>query len=349
MSPSDGTANDLTPAKRRPPEGFLALEGQIRFLETFLPVRNAAIHDFYHTPRDDLEIRPSRRQQLRAALRLLGNGTGETVPELYRLYYNRLFSTIWLALNWGPYTPEIRQIADPQQRMYLSQVHSVDTCWQPAVQSAPEDGLLVEIGTGLSDGWARIALLMPKVKLVSLTIEADQAEMARSIAARLGVADRVEVRVGDLFDPATTRDLVGTADAVTAMGVIPHFPPPRKADGLRAMAALLKPGAPLLIFDAYRTTDFSRFMARALLSSLSWYPAEKDFRSALDDAGLSLLRFDAHPAASCLPFADDIHTTDQLREEFGPLVARLFPRIARAFMKGLLTPQESVYLSGVRR
>ncbi|MFC0843679.1 SAM-dependent methyltransferase [Streptomyces noboritoensis] len=224
-------------------------------------MRNAAIRDFYHTPRDGLELRQSRRQQLRAALRLLGNGTGETVPELYRLYYNRLFSTIWLALNWGPYTPEIRRIADPQQRMYLSQVHSVDTCWQPAVQNAPEDGLLVEIGTGLSDGWARIALLMPKVKLVSLTIEADQAEMARSIAARLGVADRVEVRVGDLFDPATTRDLVGTADAVTAMGVIPHFPPPRKADGLHAMAALLKPSAPLLIFDAYRTTDFSRFMA----------------------------------------------------------------------------------------
>ncbi|QCX73885.1 hypothetical protein C9F11_00910 [Streptomyces sp. YIM 121038] len=337
------------------PEGFLRVEGQTKFLETFLPVRNEVIHGFYRTSRSSRTSRTSRaprtgkRKDLRAAVRLLGGGAKDTVPDLYRLYYNRLFSMIWLALDWGPYTAEIRQVADPQRRIHLSQVNSVDRCWQPAVESAPKDGRLIEVGTGLSDGWARIAHLLPQVEIVSLTIERDQAEIGRRIAERLGLSDRVTFRVGDLFDPATTRDLAGSADAVTAMGVVPHFPPPRKAEGMRAMAAMLKPGAPLQIFDAYRVRPFSRFMDRALISSLCWYPTRDELRDALEGAGLSLTRFDAYDAESCLPFADDTRGNDQLRREFGPVVARVFPRIVSRFMKGLLAPQDSVYLSAVRR
>ncbi|MBD0746749.1 cyclopropane-fatty-acyl-phospholipid synthase family protein [Streptomyces sp. CBMA152] len=349
MSNTDDTAKDVTPqAARTTPEGFLTVEGQQRFLDLFLPVRNEVIHDFYHPPGGSKD-QQSMTQKLRAAVRILGGGAKETVAEMYRLHFNHLFSTIWLALDWGPYTPEIRKIADPLRRLHLSQVNSVDTCWQPAVEAAPEDGLLVELGTGLSDGWARLALLMPHARIVSITIERDQAEMARRIADKLGLSDRVEIRVGDIFDPATTHDLIGAADAITAMGVIPHFPPPRKAEGLRRMAATLKPGAPLLIFDAYSTRPFSRFMARALASTQSWYPTREDFRTALDQAGLSLTRFDTHPPQSCLPIADDTRTNDQLRQEFGPLIAWLFPKIVSNFMKGLLKPQESVYLSATRR
>ncbi|MFF3110875.1 SAM-dependent methyltransferase [Kitasatospora sp. NPDC057904] len=330
------------------PEDFLTLDGQKRFLDAFLPVRNQVIRDFYRDGGSGHDASRSPGRKWRAALRLLGTRGDETVPELYRLYYNRLFSAIWLALNWGPYTPEIRAVADPLLRIHLSQVNSVDTCWKPAVESAPADGLLVEVGTGLSDGWARIALLMPQVRIVSITIERDQAEIGRRIAGELGLADRVRFRVGDIFSPGTTRDLAGRADAVTAMGVIPHFPPPRKAEGLRAMGAMLKPGAPLLLFDAYRTRSFSRFMDRALISSLSWYPARADFRKALDEAGLSPVRFDIHQAETCLQFADDTRSTDVLREEFGPFIAWLFPRIVSGFMRGLLKPQESVYVSAVR-
>ncbi|WP_030241918.1 class I SAM-dependent methyltransferase [Streptomyces sp. NRRL S-350] len=340
----------MASAPERPlPDGFLTLEGQQRFLDTFLPVRNRVLREFYHGPRTRDRAPRTAAPAWRAAIRLLGTRTDETVPELYRLYYNRLFAAIWLALNWGPYTPAIRQLPDPLQRIHLSQVNSVDTCWRPAVESAPPDGLLVEVGTGLSDGWARLALLMPQARIVTITIERDQAEIGRRIARELGLHDRVRFRVGDVFSPGTTQDLAGQADAVTAMGVIPHFPPPRKAEGLRAMAAMLKPGSPLLVFDAYRTRPFSPFMRRALISSLSWYPSGADFRTALDEAGLRPLRFDIHPPAHCLPFADDTRATAALREEFGPLIAWTFPRIVSGFMKGLLKPQESVYLSAVRK
>ena len=334
---------------RATPGGSLTIDGQIRFLDTFLPVRDDVIHDFYHPPHKAGPTRNGTIRNLRAATRLLGTGSTETVPDIYQRYYNRLFSTIWLALNWGPYTPEIRKIEDPQLRIYLAQLNSVDTCWEPALRTSPEDGLLVEIGTGLSDGWVRIATLMPHVRIVSITIESDQAEIARRIAGKLGLADRVEIRVGDIFDPATTHDLTGAADAVTAMGVLPHFPPHRKAEGLHGMATMLKPGAPLLIFDAYRTRPFSRFMTWALIKSLCWYPAQADFRAAFDQAGMSLTRFDTHSPETCLPLAADIHTTNRLRQEAGPHAARLFTIIVRKFMKALLEPQESVYLTGVRR
>ncbi|WP_207934564.1 hypothetical protein, partial [Actinomadura sp. KC06] len=126
-------------------------------------------------------------------------------------------------------------------------------------------------------------------------------------------------------------------------------PPQRKAEGLRKIAAMLKPGAPLLIFDAYRTRPFRRYMTRALASSQTWYPTCENFRADLNRANLSLARFDIHEAETCLPFAADTHTSSQLRQEFDPVVAWLFPKIVSRFMKDLLRPQESVYLSAVQR
>jgi methyltransferase family protein len=351
MSSPEDTQNQKTTSRseRTAPDSFLTIEGQRRFLDTFLPIRNQVIHDFYHSPGNGLPTGQDRRQNLRAAIRLLGGGADETVPDIYRLYYNRLFSAIWLALNWGPYTEEIRQLTDPQLRVYHSQLNSVDTCWQPAVEDAPDDGLLVEIGTGLSDGWARIALLKPHINIVSITIESDQAEIARSIADRLDVADRVQIRVGDIYDPDTTSDLAGRADAVTAMGVLPHLPDARKAEGLSAMASMLKPEAPLLIFDGYRVRPFRHYMTRALASNRSPYPSSEEFTTALNDAGLSLTRFDTYTAESCLQIAADTRTTPQLRREVGPVIAWLFTRVVRQFMKDLLKPQESVHLSAVRQ
>ncbi|TDD20135.1 hypothetical protein E1287_41590, partial [Actinomadura sp. KC06] len=240
-TPEDNKKDRATQPEKITAEEFLTTEGQMRFLGKFLPVRSEVIYDFYHTSRDGHKTKRSITRNFRAAIRLVVGGFNETVPELYRLYYNRLFSTIWLALNWGPYTQEIKKLPDPQLRIYISQINSVDLCWQPAVENAPEGGLFVEVGTGLSDGWARIASLKPHARIVSITFERDQAEIARRIAKKLGLADRVTIRTGDIFDPATTRDLIGVADAVTAMGVIAHFPPQRKAEGLRKFAALPKP------------------------------------------------------------------------------------------------------------
>ncbi|MEU4767414.1 class I SAM-dependent methyltransferase [Actinosynnema sp. NPDC023794] len=190
--------------------------------------------------------------------------------------------------------------------------------------------LPVDVGTGRGNSAARLALAHPAARVVTLTLSPEQAEITRRITTRLGVADRVDVRVDDILDPAATADLVGQADGVTAIEVVGHFPPDRLADGLRTMAALLKPGAPLTLVEPVLNRPGSRVHDFAALFTWRFRPAT-DCRDALRTAGLNGLRL-TDLTKAYWPSRRDIGAVmavrlDRLRTEFGPVLAHTWQRI----------------------
>lgn len=70
-----------------------------------------------------------------------------------------------------------------------------------AALPADRSGRVLDLCTGSGCVAVTIAAERPGVRVVATEIDAGAAEVARSNAARLGVAERVEVRVGALYEP----------------------------------------------------------------------------------------------------------------------------------------------------
>lgn len=302
---------------------------QLAFARVFINARDAVEEEYYtdlarrHSPAD------LRRQYLTSMAKpLVGRALGGPV-EFYDTW-GRIMRHAWLSLSFGVYDARHRALPDPVTRLAAAQVNTVDLAWEPALAMAPAEPLLVDVGTGRGNSAARLALAHPAARVVTLTLSPEQAEIARRITTRLGVADRVEVRVADVLDPAATADLVGQADGVTAIEVVGHFPPDRAADGVRTMAALLKPGAPLTLMEPVLNRPGSLVHDFAGLFTWRFRPAT-DYCDALRTAGLNGLRLTDLTKAYWPSWRDTgavmAARLDRLRAEFGPVLAHTWQRI----------------------
>ncbi|MFB9908846.1 SAM-dependent methyltransferase [Allokutzneria oryzae] len=305
------------------------LADQLTFASAFTAARDAVEEEYYADLARGHSAAELRRHYLTSMAKpLLGRAIGGPV-EFYDTW-GRLMRHAWLSLSFGVYGAEHRALPDPATRLAAAQVNTVDLAWEPALAAAPAQPLLVDVGTGRGNSAARLALAHPAARVVTLTLSPEQAEIARRITTRLGVADRVEVRVADVLDATATADLVGRADGVTAIEVAGHFPEERTADGFRAMAALLKPGAPLTLMDPVLNRPASLVHDFAGLFTWRFRPAT-DYRDALRAAGLTGLRLTDLSEAYWPSWRDTGAVMgariDRLRAEFGAVLAHTWQRV----------------------
>jgi cyclopropane-fatty-acyl-phospholipid synthase len=99
---------------------------------------------------------------------------------------------------------------------------------------------LLDVGCG----WGSMAIHAARnygVRVVGVTISPAQHELARTLVAEAGVADRVEIRLRDYRD---VRD--GPYDAISSIGMSEHVGDSQLDAYAAGMAALLRPGGRLL-------------------------------------------------------------------------------------------------------
>jgi len=185
-------------------------------------------------------------------------------------------------------------------------------------------------GTGVD---ARAAAQRPEFggTAVGVDLSAALIDAGRRFAAEEGVADRVELRVGDAHATGLPD---ASFDAVVAHTLVSHVKDPLAV--LREAARLVKPGGSVVIFDAdFASLSFAHpdvalaeAMEKALLAAVVAQPrVMRDLPRLLKQSGLETVAVQQHIVA-------DIGTGSyylNFAETYAPLVASL----------GLL-PQEQV-------
>lgn len=325
------------PAALRP---SLSLAGQGQFAADFVRARDRVEADHYAEV--DRAVAPGERSR-RFLAALLAPVLARPVrdPEHFYETFGRLMRWAWLSVSVGIYDDAIGAVPDAARRLHAAQVNTVDLAWRAAVSALPPDGTIVEIGTGRGNSVARLAQLFPRARIVSITVSPEQATIARRTVAEMGLTG-VEIRCGDLFDPAVTRDLVGQAAAVGAIEVTGHFPPALKARGIAVMARLLTRGGSLSLLDS-ATPEPLPGPLEAYYRNQSWYFGKRDdYLKAFAEAGAPAVAYVDHSRATLPTFVDTTTVLrrhrDRLRAEFGGLMALVWPELPRA-----------VYLPTVRR
>jgi HemK-like putative methylase len=161
---------------------------------------------------------------------------------------------------------------------------------------------LIDMGCGSGNLTCALGAAVPALRVWASDITRSCADLARDNAARLGLADRVRVHCGDLFEPLQGQGLEGTLDLVvmnppyipstslekTHAGLLAHEP--REAfDGgpygvtiltrlLQDAPAFLKPGGHLLF-------EFGLGQARIVRMLAERRGVYQEIRFALDKAG----------------------------------------------------------------
>ncbi|HVP60164.1 MAG TPA: peptide chain release factor N(5)-glutamine methyltransferase [Myxococcaceae bacterium] len=97
---------------------------------------------------------------------------------------------------------------------------------EAVLQAVPKDGgvRLLDLCTGTGCVGITLALERPGARVVATEISSEAAEVARANATALGVTDRFEVRVGDLFAPAESEppfDAIAANPPYVPRGEIP--------------------------------------------------------------------------------------------------------------------------------
>lgn len=117
---------------------------------------------------------------------------------------------------------------------------------------------LLDVGCG----WGGMVLHAARhhgVHALGVTLSHPQAELALKRTADAGVADRVEIAVRDY------RDLTGTYDAVSSIGMFEHVGHDHAGEYFATLHALLRPGGRLLN-HAISTPDGARFDRRSFIA-----------------------------------------------------------------------------------
>ncbi len=328
-------------------DALLSTEGQMAFVDYFVEARDRVENRYYA----ELDAGTTRRERTTALMRGFINpliGKPIANPEAFYSFMERLTRWVWLSVSLGIYNNEINAIQDPARRLLVSNVNTVDVAWDAAIRQqikAEKGGLLVEIGTGRGNSIIRLAYLLPQTKVVSITICPEQAHIASALAKELG-ADNVEVRLGDIFDPDTTKDLVGKADAVTAIEVTGHFPRERKSEGMAVMGQMLKSGAPLSLIDLALPKPAKGFR-KYYCDANTWLTGTyEEFLTALEAADVGLTKYVKYTPSMFKTMVDTTLSLrahrDHLRQEFGPLIATIWPEIPKTLY--LLTLKTADYL-----
>ncbi|MBI1830779.1 MAG: methyltransferase [Planctomycetes bacterium] len=148
--------------------------------------------------------------------------------------------------------------------------------------------LLVDVGGGT--GLYSIALLQRNPRLQAVVVDRPEVlKVAREMAARYGVGDRLRTQAGDMFrDP-----LPAGADVVLLSNVLHDWDVPECRTLIARCANALEPGGQLLIHDVYLNDALDGPMPIALYSAALFCLTEgraysaAEYRAWLMDAGLT--------------------------------------------------------------
>ncbi|GID98321.1 class I SAM-dependent methyltransferase [Amorphoplanes digitatis] len=138
-------------------------------------------------------------------------------------------------VDWGEYGPDL--IADAEINAPM-----IDQALRWLTERVPRAGLVLDVGSGPGVAACRFAQLLPGATVLAADGAAPLLALARSRAERLGLTDRFATR--EIKLPDGLADLPA-ADLIWVSGVAHHLPDP--AEGIRAFAALLRPGGLLAL------------------------------------------------------------------------------------------------------
>ena len=155
----------------------------------------------------------------------------------------------------SPKTEQVRQmfdhIAPSYDRLNRYMSLGLDGGWRRravAEVAAAAPRRIVDIACGTGDFAISLARAIPGACVTGVDLSAGMVEVGRRKVAAAGLADRVELRVGDCLDGGGIAP--GSADAVTVAFGVRNF-----ADllaGYRAMLAMLRPGGVLCVLELAR-------------------------------------------------------------------------------------------------
>jgi SAM-dependent methyltransferase len=329
------------------------LAGKKSFAAAFTAARDRVENAYYAVA--DAKTTPGRRSRkfLGAMVTPILGRPMRDAEQFYQTF-GRLMRGAWLSISAGLYDEEIQAVADIRQRLLLAQVNTVDQTWRPAVSriaAGGGNGLIVEVGTGRGNSIARLARLLPETRIVSFTISPEQHEIATAVAREMGLRN-VEVRLGNILDPAESADLAGQADAVGAIEVVLHFPTDQKVSGMASMTRLLKNGAPLCILDSAIAKPLSSFAERYYANQSIYFGLREQYFELFERAGLSATAYIDHTPDMNQTFKESTVVLRglraQLRREFGSAMSLFWPEVPGTVYVKTLKNVRYVHVVGVR-
>ena len=334
-------------------ENRYSLAGRRVFVADFTAARNK-VENAYYALADANTTAGSRSRKFLGAM--VNPIIGKPMRDAEQFYqtFGRLMRGAWLSISAGLYDDEIQAVTDVAERLLLAQVNTVDQTWLPAVSriaAAGGNGLIVEVGTGRGNSIARLATLLPETRIVSFTISPEQYEIASSVAQEMELGN-VEVRLGNIFDPSVSADLVGQADAVGAIEVVLHFPAEQKVSGMKLMTRLLRPGAPLCVLDSAIARPLTSFAERYYANQSIYFGLREQYFELFEQAGLSATSYIDHTPDMNQAFKESTlvlrKLRTQLRREFGLIMSYLWPEVPGTVYVKTLKQVRYVHVVGVR-
>lgn len=336
-------------------EQAYTLAGKQAFADAFIAVRNPVEDAYYATV--DQESSPAERTRMFLGAQI-NPIIGKPMRDAEHFYqtYGRLMRHAWLSISVGLYDAEIQRVQDTAQRLILAQVNNVDTNWRPAVshiaQHVPQGGLIVEVGTGRGNSALRLAQLLPDTHIVSITISPEQHAIVTAIVQEMGLKN-VEIRRGDIFDPAVTEDLIGQVDAAGAIEVVLHFPAAKKLEGMQMLTRLLKPNSPLCIIDSAIAKPLGSFAERYYANQSIYFGLREQYFALFEQAQLAPRCYVDYTPDMNQAFKETTQVLrklrPQLKQEFGRLMSWLWPEVPGSVYIQTLKNIRYVHAVGIKR
>lgn len=121
-----------------------------------------------------------------------------------------------------------------------------------ASRMVPENGLLVDLGSGSAQYLAYLAACRPDMRIVGLELAPRMVSAGRQMLARRGLCNRVELRQGDMT--AFADDFSGAVDLVSSVFSLHHLPDERQLAACLGQIRILhqRTGCGVWVFDHVR-------------------------------------------------------------------------------------------------